>query len=415
MELESNEIQLLLACSSARLSGTGADRIKTLLTEKINWADLIRIAAPHGLLPLLHRNLSLVCEDRVPARTLGQLRRYHESVARRNAIHAGELFNLLDLLEANHIRAIPFKGPTLALLAYGDLSLREFTDLDIVVHESDLWRTWNVLTRHGYAPEDGGGALGERKPLPPGGKNWAFKCKDRLTLEIHWRFSEKSFGPQLEPADVWSNVRSSTLSGRSLQVIQPEQMLVLLSMHLASHLWRRLNWICDITAIVNSKPDIDWELLFRTARRVGCERILSVGLLLSKNLLGSSLPRHVDEKFGKDKVSALIVREVSHGLFAETKPEFWKIDCARYAIIQRERQKDRFQALIAYVLRNLSLRPNRADAESLRLPARLSFLHYFTRPIRLLWTVGIQRVCCVLYPATTHPLPGRGLPKEKKI
>jgi hypothetical protein len=383
MEPDSNEIQLLLACSSARLTATAAEHIKTLVSEEINWADLIRIAAPHGLLPLLHRNLSLVCDDQVPPRTLEQLRRYHESVARRNAIHAGELFDLLDLLEANHIPAIPFKGPILGLFAYGDLSLREFTDLDIVVHESDLWRTWNVMTRHGYVPEDGGGALAERRPLPPGGKHWAFKCQNRLTLEIHWRFIEKSFGSQLEPADVWSSVRSSTLSGRSLQVIPPEQMLVLLSIHLASHLWRRLNWICDIAAIVNSKPDIDWELLLRTAQRVGCERILSVSLLLSKNLFGSSLPRHVDERFGKDEVSALIVQEVSDGLFTETKLEFWRIDSVRYAIIQRERQKDRFQAFITRVLRKVSLRPNRADAESLRLPASLSFLHYITRPIRL--------------------------------
>jgi hypothetical protein len=160
-------------------------------------------------------------------------------------------------------------------------------------------------------------------------------------------------------------------------------MLVLLSIHLASHLWRRLNWICDIAAIVNSKPDIDWELLLRTAQRVGCERILSVSLLLSKNLFGSSLPRHVDERFGKDEVSALIVQEVSDGLFTETKLEFWRIDSVRYAIIQRERQKDRFQAFITRVLRKVSLRPNRADAESLRLPASLSFLHYITRPIRL--------------------------------
>ena len=414
MELESNEIQLLLACSSPCLSRAGADRLKTLVTERINWADLIRIAAPHGLLPLLHQNLSLACEDRVPPRTLEQLRRYHESVARRNAIHAGELFNLLDLLEANHIPAIPFKGPTLGLFAYGDLSLREFTDLDIIVHESDVWRTWDVLTRHGYAPQDGGGAPAERKPLPLEGKHWAFKCKNRLTLEIHWRFNEKSFGSQLEPADVWSSVRSSTLSGRSLQVIPPEQMLVLLSIHLASHLWRRLNWICDITAIANSKPDIDWELLLRTARRVRCERILSVSLLLSKNLLESSLPRHVEERLGKDEVSRLIVREVRDGLFTETKSEFWRMDSVRYPIILRERRKDRFQAFVTLVLRKVSLRPNRADAEFLRLPATWSFLHYVARPIRLSMA-GIHKICCVLYPAINRPLRRRDLPKEKRI
>ena len=414
MEPQSDEIQLLLACSSAHLTATAVEQIKTLVSEKINWADLIRVAAPHGLLPLLHRNLSLVCDDRLPPRTLEQLRRYHESVARRNAIHAGELFDLLDLLEANQIPAIPFKGPTLGLLAYGDLSLRQFTDLDIVVHESDLWRTWDVLTRHGYVAEDEGGSITERRPLPPSGRHWTFKRKNRLTLEIHWRFNEKSFGPQLEPADVWSGVRLSTVSGRSVHVIPPEQMLLLLSTHLASHLWRRLNWISDITAIVNSTPDIDWELLLRTAQRVGCERILSVSLLLSKNLLGSPLPRHVEERFAKDKVSRVIVREVSDGLFSETKPEFWSTDCARYAIIRRERRKDRFQAFITQVVRKVSLRPTRVDVESLRLPAGWSFLYYITRPMRF-WPIVIHKVCCVLYPATTHPFPGWGLSKEKKI
>jgi hypothetical protein len=91
----------------------------------------------------------------------------------------------------------------------------------------------------------------------------------------------------------------------------------------------------------------------------------------------------VDEKFGKDEVSALIVQEVRDRLLTETKLEYWRIDSVRYAIIQRERQKDRFQAFITNVLRKVSLRPNRADAESLRLPASLSFLHYITRPIRL--------------------------------
>src|SRR5437867_2437680 len=122
MELESNEVRLLLACSSTRIDEAGADRIKSLLRGKTNWADVIRIAAPHGLLPLLHRNLSMVCPDAIPPRTLEQFRRYHESVARRNSMHADELFGLLDLLEANEIPAIPFKGPVLGLLAYGDLS-----------------------------------------------------------------------------------------------------------------------------------------------------------------------------------------------------------------------------------------------------------------------------------------------------
>ena len=96
MEPENNEIQLFVSLlqRAPHCNRRGAD--KALVSEKINWADLIRIAAPHGLLPLLHRNLSLVCADRVPLATLGATQALlHESVARRNRIHAGELFDLL--------------------------------------------------------------------------------------------------------------------------------------------------------------------------------------------------------------------------------------------------------------------------------------------------------------------------------
>jgi hypothetical protein len=54
------------------------------------------------------------------------LRRHYERNARRNIYLAAQLALLLEALRAENIPAIPYKGPVLAALAYGDLTLREF-------------------------------------------------------------------------------------------------------------------------------------------------------------------------------------------------------------------------------------------------------------------------------------------------
>jgi len=45
----------------------------------------------------------------------------------------GELLKLLNLFAAHGIGVIPYKGPTFGSCRLGNLALREFTDLDILV------------------------------------------------------------------------------------------------------------------------------------------------------------------------------------------------------------------------------------------------------------------------------------------
>ena len=56
-----------------------------------------------------------------------------------------ELNKILKLLKANNIDTIPYKGPVLASLAYGDIALRQFQDLDISINQSDIFKTKDIL------------------------------------------------------------------------------------------------------------------------------------------------------------------------------------------------------------------------------------------------------------------------------
>ena len=77
-------------------------------------------------------------------------RRHIQANALLNTLLAKELVAVLDALAAKGVRAIPFKGVTLAQTAYGDLSLRECADLDLIVDQASIPQARQVLWSQGY-------------------------------------------------------------------------------------------------------------------------------------------------------------------------------------------------------------------------------------------------------------------------
>ncbi|MCK4389505.1 MAG: nucleotidyltransferase family protein [Desulfobacterales bacterium] len=69
-----------------------------------------------------------------------------------NVIFTEKLLNLPNLFEAHGIPALPFKGPVLAQTVYGDLSRRQFVDLDILVQRRNVLKAKDLLISHRYWP-----------------------------------------------------------------------------------------------------------------------------------------------------------------------------------------------------------------------------------------------------------------------
>jgi len=65
---------------------------------------------------------------------------------------ADELAAIAGLLDGHGVECVPYKGPTLALRAYGDLAMREFGDLDLLVRARDVLKAKSVLMGRGYVP-----------------------------------------------------------------------------------------------------------------------------------------------------------------------------------------------------------------------------------------------------------------------
>ncbi|HEV2826848.1 MAG TPA: nucleotidyltransferase family protein, partial [Pyrinomonadaceae bacterium] len=115
------EDQVLLCIARPAADPETNERLRQLLDSDLDWNCLLAAAERHCVISLLHRHLAATTAAAVPAQALKQLQHAINENTNSNLFLTGELVKLLHLLQANKIQAIPFKGPTLALAAYGDI------------------------------------------------------------------------------------------------------------------------------------------------------------------------------------------------------------------------------------------------------------------------------------------------------
>jgi Uncharacterised nucleotidyltransferase len=380
------EIELILCCARTHITPSTAERIKTLLQQDINWNYLIKIASRNGIVPILSESLKTIGPEALPKDILSQLRNASYTNAQNNLLQTAELLKLLKLFEANKIPVIPFKGPVLTASVYGNLALRQFGDLDILVQEQDVSKAIEVLISQGYILPSQLTEVDRKFPFQVKHfqesqhhqKSYNLVHQDRkVIVELHWLLTQKSFPFPLDFQHLWKNSKPLSIAGTIVPQFSPEDRLLYLCMHGAKHTWTQLKWICDIAEILLSHQTLNWEQVMSEARRLGSDRMLRVGLFLTHELLGSTLPDELLSKINSDRLVKLLCLQVYEWLFEKPPTEF---EVYRFRLQVRERWADK----IGYFL-HLVITPTKKEWLFLPVPKSFCFIYYVVRPIRLIW------------------------------
>ena len=379
------EFQLLLVCARTRLNGTLAAQLSALAAAGPDWETVLKGARHHGVMPLLHRHLSRLGAPLVPASVLTDLSSY----ARKNAVHnlalSHALLRILETLKQEGIEAVPYKGPVLSGGAYGDVSLRSFKDLDIIVRPQDFERAATTLQGFGYA-------LSDRNPDGHFHESFAH-AETGIVVELHHDVIQRRYSPiALELSALWRNLTPSTLLGQPVATFRPEDMLLLLCLHGSNHAWQGLTWICDVSEFISAHPQLDWELVLQKAAQAGISTIVLLGLGLAHTLLGSPLPEKIKQVLEADPKLPKLTRQITTRMYRRREP-------LREAVLTYQLQlamrPARLQAPFYLKFITFILRPNAQDRAAAQLPTRWRFGYYLVRPLRLvrrylfpqLWTV----------------------------
>jgi hypothetical protein len=230
------EAELLFCCSPISSDSDRAAQLRALLNEDLDWASLLRIAHRHGVVPLLFWHLSKTSPEGVPTTVLDRLRADFHANNLRNLSLTRELLKLLSMFEAQGISAIPYKGPALAAFTYGNLALRQFIDLDILVRKHDVSRAKDLLVSAGYRPEDQMTHAQEAALLQYKHERLFRHVADGSMVELHWGIIDRQFSFPLDPEHLWGRLDWVPLGSSTVTTLSPEDLHLILCVHGSVHL-----------------------------------------------------------------------------------------------------------------------------------------------------------------------------------
>jgi hypothetical protein len=392
------EDAFLLVCAGALSDPDKTGRIKALIRKGIDWVYLIERSRSHALVPLLHQTLERLKIDEVPGEIQLKINEDFRKSVFWNLVLVGELRNLARLFEENGIRYIPYKGPTLAVLLYGDFSLRQCDDLDILVHKRDIFKIKELLIAGGYRPEFDLSPSQERAYLDSNCEYNFYSEKRRIHLEIHWDFLPNYFAFPFDLEASWDRLVPLPVGGKAFLTFSKEDLMLPLCAHYGfKHQWERLGWIYDYARLIEGLPQSVWEHTLDRAKRMGIERGLFLGLWLARGLIGITLPRAVLEKLDRDPRAKECYEAVCERLFHDFNNPI-RIYKDQFLLLK---MRERFRDKMRYVYYLVST-PNVKDWRLVSVGGRVPKFSGLVRPFRLVVKYGLRLILSLFGKKNTH-------------
>jgi hypothetical protein len=162
-----------------------------------------------------------------------------------------------------------------------------------------------------------------------------------------------------------------------MRTLRAEDLLLVLCVHAAKHVWVQLSWLCDIAQLAKCRP-LDWDAIQDDARRLGIERIVSLNLLLAHRLLGSALPPAIQQRLQHDPSTTVLADEILRVIERSVHYDTESIPYFRLMMRLRERWPDR-----ARLFCRLAFTPSVSEWSAVRFPKPLRPLYRLVRLSRL--------------------------------
>ncbi|MDX1521740.1 MAG: nucleotidyltransferase family protein [Anaerolineae bacterium] len=372
----SPELNILCCCARTQPDETTVERLHALLQKPVDWPHLIALAQYHRLSPLLFTILSRHAADLVPPQTLTTLRQEFYGNGWLNHHLSREVAEVVKLLEAHDIRVVPFKGVSLAVDVYGQLSLRQAGDIDILVSPADAIRAKRVMVEvGGFSSPDMNPA--EEALFFQNGLHFDLARPDlRTSVELHWNLMAPYFPEKTDFEAIWTRCRRITLADTRVATFGPADLLRYLCLHGSGHMWPIIRWVTDVAELIDRHGvEIDWDTVVAQTKTDPSRRMVWLGLYLAQDLLGVELPEPVQVMVMADDRLPALARQVYRRFLISnyTTPE---ADLERFffELSLLTQLSDRLRFV------RFTVAPHNTNRKDFSLPVSLSFLYYLIRP-----------------------------------
>ena len=202
-----------------------------------------------------------------------------------------QVVDLSRRLSAAGVETIVLKGPSVGISAYGDPSLRPFSDIDLLVRHDSVAAASILLADLGYRPLY---SVTEKASLVRGGRALEFSGQS-VKVELHTTLMERYLLFSIPEDELWSQSFVIECGNSTVRVLNRAHEFVFLCAHAAKHEWERVRWALDLAHLSERLDATGIETIASLARSTHAARIVALASRVTALLFdGRSFPEPLD-------------------------------------------------------------------------------------------------------------------------
>lgn len=327
----------------------------------VDWDALVVLAESHGVLPLFCRSLP----GQLPAELVARYRsRWVLSLSL-----ARELEGILGHFERHGVEILPLKGPVLADLLYGEVSLRPSDDLDLLVRREEFSRAEALLAELGFEPASNADDYHRN-----------FR-RNGIFVELHFAIASPS-APHFDLPGAWARARRLEFHGHPIRFLSPVDLVLYLALHGIKHRFARLIWVLDVARALQPMDESSASRLLGQASARQLRNILLTACEVAHRSFAIELPPAIGEALRTQPALAARAVSIADGILDTVADPTTSVHDAGYYLQLADNPGHRWRQRFQFFL------PTRQDYRWVARHRIHRSCAPFVRPFRLLLKYG---------------------------
>jgi len=349
-------------------------------SSKINWILFIDLIKKHRLVSHVLKHSE--SKNIFPTSVYKEIKSIQLSQIKKSLLLNSELLRIHDALNKKNIDHMFFKGSLLSFELYNDIGFRNFRDIDLLVHKSNVEQANSAIIELKYKLFDPSFELTKKQKRINYSLSHHYHLQHKelpVDIELHWNITNPKSFLSISTEKILRNKLLIQFQTYTLPYISKLENIVFLAAHGSIHQWYRLFWLKDFSVLLATLDINEIKQAWELSKKLSLHKCFLQACFLSKYVYNSILPDFILEQ----KIKKSLLRTPLKSIATTELKQSGLIGKLNYPIY-RLRLKSNLKYNFDLIFR---LRTHFSDWKIVNLPDILFFLYYPLRPLLLLYKI----------------------------
>lgn len=252
------DLTILLKLLAAYLNDIPFHHLDEISTD--DWNNIIHLADQNKLIPTLNKAVTFNNIE-IPASSRTVLKYKYGEKVYKTLGYSGLANRASKAFRSSSIAFQILKGPFLSQQAYGDLISRQYSDLDLLVDETQLERAISELEAMGFYTRVLFKQMNfaQKQYFIRYFSDLGFYDSNGFQIELHWQIFSPGLLDEAAEVQLFENLQTITIADEKISGLNPSSHLFYLIIHGYKHGWYRLSWLWDVVWLFKklAAPEIE--------------------------------------------------------------------------------------------------------------------------------------------------------------